>query len=238
MKTLSLLFLVFFSLSIRAQQLQLHYDFRHAIDPSQNRRNYATLVFEYFKSNDSTGSFLLKMQTDFTGENSNIGQLFLQVSKNLRYWRPPLYISLTYSGGLGVAPPSYGYYLTNSFGVGVAYPFQWKGAWISTSLVYRYNAFPRPSHDPQVTFYFGKGFFQYKLMVAGSLVGWSENRDQGTDYTAGREGKKIAFFGDPQIWLKLGKSISVGSRINLYYHTLTNDNRLQVYPTLALKNQF
>ncbi|WP_338876295.1 DUF5020 family protein [Spirosoma sp. SC4-14] len=238
MKTLLLLVSVFFSPLVRAQQLQFHYDFRHSIDPTQNRRNYATLVFEYFKSNDSTGSFLLKMQTDFSGENNNIGQLFLQVSKNLRYWRPPLYLSLTYSGGLGVAPPAYGYYLTNSFGIGVAYPFQWKGAWFSTSLVYRYNAFPKASHDPQLTFYFGKGFFQYKLMIAGSLVGWSENRNQGTDYTAGQQGKKIAFFGDPQLWLKIGKSVSLGSRINLYYHTLTSENRIQVYPTLALKTQF
>jgi hypothetical protein len=238
MKTVLLLCSLLCALSVQAQQLQLHYDFRHFIDPSLNKRNFASLTYEYFKSNDSTGSFLLKMQTDFSGENSNIGQLFLQVSKNLRYWRPPVYLSLTYSGGLGVAPPSYGYYLTNSFGIGAAYPFQWKGAWFSTSVVYRYNAFPKPSHDAQLTFYFGKGFFQYKLLVAGSLVGWSENRNQGTDFTVGQRGKKIAFFGDPQVWLNVTKTLSVGSRINVYYHTLTTENQVQVYPTLALKSQF
>ncbi|WP_162384087.1 DUF5020 family protein [Spirosoma endbachense] len=238
MKKALLILALFSALTGVAQQLQFHYDFRHSIDPDLNKRNFASLTFEYFKANDSTGSFLLKTQTDFSGENNNIGQLFLQVSKNLRFWRPKVYLSLTYSGGLGVAPPSYGYYLTNSFGFGIAYPFQWKGAWFSASVVYRYNAFPQPSHDPQVTFYFGKGFFQYKLMVAGSLVGWSENRNQGTDFTASQSGKKIAFFGDPQIWLKVSKTLSVGSRINLFYHTLTPENQVQVYPTLALKNQF
>ncbi|MEZ0610829.1 DUF5020 family protein [Fibrella sp. WM1] len=238
MKNVLLLLLVGSALAGRAQQLQLHYDFRHSINADLNRRNFASMTFEYFKGNDSTGSFLLKMQADFTGENNNIGQLFLQVSKNLRYWQPKVYLSLTYSGGLGVAPPAYGYYLTNTAGVGIAYPFQWRGAWFSASLVYRLSTFPRPSHDPQLTFYFGRGFANYRILVAGSLVAWSENRNQGTDFTKELSGKKVAFFGDPQCWVKLTKAVSVGSRINLFYHVLTNENQVQVYPTLALKNQF
>lgn len=238
MKRSLLLFLLISALAGNAQQLQFHYDFRHSIDPELNRRNFPSLTFEYFKGNDSTGSFLFKMQTDFNGASSNPGQVFLQVSKSVRYWKPKIYLSLTYSGGLGVAPPSYGYYLTNSFGVGAAYPFQWKGAWLSANLVYRYNAFPKPSHDPQFTFYFGRGFFQYRLWVAGSFVAWTENRNQGTDFTKGQHGKKLAFFGDPQLWVKLNRSVSVGSRINLLYHVITSKNQIQVYPTIAIRNQF
>ena len=232
------LILLLFALSGQAQQLQFHYDFRHSIDPKLNRRNFPSLTFEYFKGNDSTGSFLFKMQTDFHGTQSNPGQLFIQVSKSVRYWQPKLYLSFTYSGGLGVAPPSYGYYLTNSFGIGASYPFQWKGAWLSANLVYRYNAFPKPSHDPQFTFYFGKGFFNYKLWVAGSFVFWTENRNQGTDFTSDLSGKKLAFFGDPQLWVKLKRTVSIGSRINVFYHVLTTNHQIQVYPTLAVRNQF
>ena len=238
MKNVLLLVSCVSALVSQAQQLQFHYDFRHSLNARLNRRNYASLTFEYFKAYDSTGSFLLKTQTDFTGESNNIGQLFIQVSRNLRYWRPKVQLALTYSGGLGVAPPTYGYYLTNTFGVGAAYPFQWRGAWFSTSLVYRFSAFARPSHDPQFTFYFGKGFFNYRIMVAGSIVAWSENRNQGNDFTKDLSGKKIAFFGDPQCWVKLTKAVSIGSRINLFYHILTNENQVQIYPTLALKNQF
>lgn len=238
MKNALLLIICIPALTSQAQQIQLHYDFRHSFDASLNRRNFASLTFEYFKGNDSTGSFLLKMQSDFTGENNNVGQLFLQVSKNLRYWRPPVQLALTYTGGLGVAPPAYGYYLSNTFGVGAAYPFQWQGAWLSASLMYRYTAFPKPSHDPQLTFYFGKGFFNYRIWVAGSLVVWSENRNQGTDFTKDLTGKKVALFGDPQCWVKLTKTVSVGSRINLFYHVLTSKNQLQIYPTLAVRNQF
>ena len=222
----------------QAQQLQLHYDIRHSLDPDRTRQNFLSLTYEYFKGSDSAGSFLLKMQTDFSGEKSNVGQLFLQVSKNIRYWRPKVELALTYTGGLGVAPPAYGYYLANSFGVGAAYPFQWRNAWFSTSLVYRYNAFPKPSNDAQFTFYFGRGFLNYRLWVAGSFVVWSENRNQGNDFTKDLYGKKIAFFGDPQCWVKVAKTVSVGSRMNVYYHTLINENRLQIYPTLAVRNQF
>lgn len=238
MKTV--LFVIFCALTLagQAQQLQFHYDFRHSLDPELNRTNFASITFEYFKGNDSTGSFLFKMQTDLSGENNNVGQVFMQVSKNIRYWKPKVELALTYSGGLGVAPPSYGFYITNTFGIGAAYPFRWKGAWFTTSLVCRTSFFPKPSHDPQFTFYFGRGFFNYRIMVAGSLVAWSENRNQGNDFTKDQSGKKVAFFGDPQCWVKLTKSISVGSRINLFYHTLTNANQIQVYPTLALKNQF
>ena len=222
----------------QAQQLQLHYDFRHSIDPEHNPRNFPSLSFEYFKSNDSTGSFLLKMQTDFNGVKSNPGQSFLQVSKNLRFWKPKVYLSLNYSGGLGVAPPAYGYYISNAFGAGLSYPFQWKGAWLSANLMYRYNAFPKGSHDAQLNVYFWKGFFHYKLQAAGSIVAWTENRNQGTDFTKNLSGKKFAFFGDPQIWLNVWKGLSVGSRINLFFHVYSEDNEVQVYPTLALRHQF
>nr|WP_293838820.1 DUF5020 family protein [uncultured Arsenicibacter sp.] len=238
MKTLLCCLLNVLVITGQAQQVQLHYDFRHSIDPNLNRTNFASMTFEYFKGNDSTGSFLFKLQADFSGENNNVGQVFTQVSKNLRYWKPKVQLALTYSGGLGVAPPAYGFYQTNTFGVGAAYPFQWRGAWFSTSLVYRTSFFPRPSHDAQVTFYFGRGFFNYRVMVAGSLVAWTENRNQGTDYTKNLAGKKVAFFGDPQCWVRVAKSVSIGSRINLFYHTLTSANQLQVYPTLAIRNQF
>lgn len=225
-------------LGAQCQQLQVHYDFRHSIDPDLNRTNFPSLNFEYFKSQDSTGSFLFKMQADFTGERSNVGQYFLQVSQNLRYWQPRVYLSLNYSGGLGIASPSYGYYITNSFGVGVAYPFQWKGAWLSCSWLYRYNAFPKPSHDAQFTFYFGRGFYNYKILAAGSIVAWTENRNQGTAWTEGLGGKKFAFFGDPQVWVKITRTVSVGSKVNLFFHVLTEEDKLNAYPTLALKKEW
>jgi hypothetical protein len=235
-------FILFLSLllccNVKGQNLQLHYDFRHSIDPGLYTINFPSMSFEYFNENDSTGSFLFKMQTDFNGENNNPGQTFLQVTKNLRYWEPRVFLALTYSGGLGVSPPSSGFYIANSYGVGVAYPVLWKTALIHAQLGYRYNAFTKASHDLQVTLYFWIGFVNYRLQVSGSIVSWTQNRNLGTAQTQNLTGKKFAFFGDPQIWLKLGRKISIGTRLSLFFHVLTDENSLQLYPTIGLKQDF
>lgn len=237
-----LLFSAFLLLSLRvfSQDLQLHYDFRHSTDPKLNSKNFPTLSFEYFKNIDTlnTGSFLLKINAQLDGEKNNMGQVFTQISQSLKFWDPKVYLSINYSGGLGVTPESFGYYLSNSFGIGIAYPFQWKGAWIASGLCFRINVFDRPSYDPQLNLYYGRGFFNYKIFAAGSFVFWTENRNQGNDYTKDLKGKKFAFFGDPQIWFRVKKGVSAGSRINVYYHLLSEDNHIQLYPTLGVKYEF
>lgn len=223
-----------------SQDLQLHYDFRHTVDPQLNARNFPMISFQYFKQIDTnaTGSFLLKIQTFLDGEKNNNSQAFLQLSQSLRFWKPKVYLSLNYSGGLGVANASFGYYLINSFGAGVAYPFQWKGAWLNLSVLYRYSAFQKASHDPQLTFYFGRGLLNYKIFVEGSIVAWTENRNQGVEYTQDKHGKKFAFFGDPQIWFSVRKGFAIGSRLSLYYHLLTEKNTIQAYPTIGTRYKF
>ncbi|WP_375418436.1 DUF5020 family protein [uncultured Hymenobacter sp.] len=224
----------------QTQNLQLHYDLRRTLDPARNMANFPSLSFEYFKNVDTLnhGAFLLKMQADLTGRRRNIGQLYAQLSQTLRFWQPKVFLALSYSGGLGVTPDGYGYYLASTLGAGFSYPFQWKGAWLAANVLYRYSAFDRPSYDPQVTLYLGRGFFNYKLLVSGSLVGWTENRNQGNSYTAGLRGKKFAFFGDPQVWLTVRKGFAVGTRLNIFYHLLRADNTVQLYPTLGAKYQF
>ncbi|MDX2248136.1 MAG: DUF5020 family protein [Bacteroidia bacterium] len=220
---------------LQAQQLQLHYDFRHTLAPQLNARNFLSMNFEYFTDKDTTGSFLLKVQADFNGEDNNVSQIFMQVSKNFRFWKPKLYLSVGYSGGLGIAPPSFGYSIANAYTLGVSYPFQWKGFYCSIISGYRYNRFPKGSHDGHLTFYFWKGLLDYKMSVSGSFVGWTQNRDLGIDFTKHLTGKKAAFFADPQIWLKLGGRWSIGTKANCFYHVLTEDNSLQVYPTFGIK---
>ncbi|MBT1685461.1 DUF5020 family protein [Dawidia soli] len=134
-----------------SQNLQLHYDFRHSLDPALHRRNFPSVSFEYFKQLDTvgTGSFLLKVQADLNGGDHNVGQVFTQLSQSLRFWKPKVYLALHYSGGLGATDEGYGFYLPNAYGAGVSYPFQWKGAWLAVNALVRCNAFRRPSYDPR-----------------------------------------------------------------------------------------
>ena len=245
MKFIFLPFLISISSCALCQQLQLHYDLRHTLDAKHTQKDFPTIFFEYFKSQDSgtafikPGSFLFKVQADLAGAKGNIGKLYMQVSQSFRCWRPKIFVQLQYSGGLGIAEPgSYGFYINNAFSLGLGHPFQWKNAWFNAYACYTYNRFIKPSHDALASFYWWKGLLNYKLQFTGDFELWTINRNHGDSYTAGKKGKKVSFYGEPQIWYSITKGFSVGSKVNLYYHVLSDENRLQVYPTAAVRYQF
>ena len=70
------------------------------------------------------------------------------------------------------------------------------------------------------------------------MVLWTENKNHGDVFTENESGKKFLFFGDPQIWFSIHKGLSAGSKTNLYYHVISNENIFLIYPTIALKYQF
>src|SRR6266700_8456026 len=165
-----------------------------------------------------------------------MGNSFIQVSQSFRCWIPKVFIAVQYSGGMGITEPKqYSYYINNTFSIGAAYPFQWKGAWFNTTVSYSYNAFTKPSHDVLGSFYWGKGFRNYKFEFAGDIEVYTLNKDQGDVLTKGLKGKWVAFFGEPQCWFNWNKHFSLGSKINLYYHVLTFSDIFQVYPTAAVR---
>ena len=237
---------MFCSSSVFAQQLQLHYDPRHTIDPEHTKRNFLALYFEYFKSMDSgnafikPGSFLLKAQTEFTGDKNNVGQFYMQISQAFRFWKPKVFLQVQYNGGLGIAEPgSYGYYLTNAFSLGVAHPFQAKGrAFFNVYASYKYTAFQKPSLDIISAFFWLWFWRNFSNSFSGNFVAWTENRNHGDDFTKDKKGKQFFFYGDPQIWFRLHGGLSAGTRVQLYYHVLSEENQLQAYPSIGVRYQF
>lgn len=227
---------------LTAQNLQLHYDLRHTIDPARNPHNFPVLYFEYFRSRDSgkafikPGSFLLKTEADLQGPGNNIGKFFLQVSQSFRCWKPKIFVQLQYSGGAGITEPKqYSYYITNAYSAGIETHFQWKKAWFSSILFYKYVPYARPTRDLLYTVYWWKGFFHYKIEFAGDFSCWTENKDHGDAVTAGSKGKRFSFFAEPQVWYNLDPVLAIGSKINFYYHVNTTEDLLQIYPTIAVK---
>ncbi|AYL96270.1 DUF5020 family protein [Mucilaginibacter celer] len=244
MKFRIIIILCFLVKGTLAQNLQLHYDLRHTVDPGRNSKNFPSLYFEYFKSmkkpGDSAlvkpGAFFLKVQTDLQGADNNIGKSFIQVSQSFKFWKPDVFLSVQYSGGLGVTEPKhYSYYITNAFSLGPAYGFAWAGVYFSTSLSYTYNALEKPSYDFMYSFYWGKGFFNYKLEFKGDFEVYTINRNQGDDFTRNLRGKRLSFFGEPQLWYNINNTVGVGARLNMFYHVVTTEDVFQNYPTIAVK---
>ena len=228
------------SLQGLSQSVQLYYDLRHTVDPGANPKNFPALSFEYFKEVDTlvTGSFLFKLDSRLDGEKGNMGQVFTQVSQTLRFWKPRPALALYYSGGLGVTSTSYGYYLTNAFGIGSSLTFRIGEAWLSTGLYLRTSFYQKNSFDPQFNIWFGRGFPGYRIYTDGSFVIWTENRDHGTEATKDEGGKKLAFFGDPKIWIRIRGGLSAGLKVNIFYNLSDKEGQIQFYPAPGVKYQF
>ncbi len=230
------------ALTAGAQNLQLHYDLRHTISPATNPKNFPTLYFEFWKMRDSgrhlikPGGFLLKTEADLQGLNNNIGKFFLQVSQSFRAWTPRIFLQLQYSGGGGITEPKqYSYYITNTYQGGAEVPFRWKQAFLTAVLDYKYVSYPKPTSDPIFTLYWYRGFFHHKLEFAGDFSVWTGNRNHGDEPTTGEKGKQGFFFAEPQVWYNAGKGLSIGSKLNCYYHVNIPADSWQAYPTLAAR---
>ncbi len=199
----------------------MQYDLRHSID-SANISNYPSQYFEFFKLvND--GAVFVKTQADFNAKRNN-------------FWNPPVFVHVEYNGGVGVAQgSSFGYSINNAFLLGPQTPFQWGDDWQSVSLCYRYSPFDRPSHDAQLSFYWSKNLPEGRFDFSGSLVLFTENRNHGDPGTAGLSGKKVLFWGQPQIWFNVSRVFSIGSQLTMYYHIYSYSGSVLVYPTIAVK---
>jgi hypothetical protein len=220
-----------------AQDLQLHYDWRHSVDPRNNARNFPALTFKTFKALEF-GSFLLKLEANLDGTQHNVSKGYLEVSQTLRFWRAPVYILGEYTGGLGLFDDaSGGYYLANAYIVGAAYPFQWNGGWANVSLGYKHTNFPRASHDPQASLYWGRSLSE-RGAFASTGVFWAQNRNHGDDVTAGLTGKRGSFLIENEVWWRVVGLVSVGSNVRVSRNVYATDGRLLVYPTLGLRYLF
>ena len=220
-----------------AQDLQLHYDWRHSVDPRNNARNFPALTFKAFKA-QGFGSFLLKLEANLDGTQHNVSKGYLEVSQTLRFWKAPVYVLGEYAGGLGLFDgASGGYYLANAYIVGAAYPFQWNGGWANVWLGYKHTNFPRPSHDPQASIYWGRSLGK-RGAFASTGVFWTQNRSHGDERTASQSGKRGSFLIENEVWWRAVGPVSVGSNVRVSRNVYAADGRLLVYPTLGVRYLF
>ena len=220
-----------------AQELQLHYDWRHTVDPRNNARDFPALTFKSFKALE-LGSFLLKLEANLDGTQHNVSQSYLEVSQTVRFWKAPVYALGEYSGGLGLfGGGSGGFYIVNAYHLGVAYPFKLQGGWASAAMAYKHTNFTRASHDPQATLYWGRPFGR-RWTFASTGVFWTQNRNTGDALTASLRGKQGAFLVENEMWWRAVGLVSVGSEVRVSRNVYANDGRVLVYPTLGVRYLF
>ena len=89
-----------------------------------------------------------------------------------------------------------------------------------------------------LSFYWGKGFWNYMVEFAGDFELYTLNRNQGDAATQNLKGKIFSFFGEPQVWFKVKGNFAMGSKEIMYYHVITTKNLFEVYPTIAARVKF
>jgi len=230
----SILLVVTVARTAGAQSVQLHYDLRHSVDPRNNARNFPALTFKHFKSMEF-GSFLIKVEADLNGSRNNVSKVYSEITQTLKFWDPPVFLHLEYTGGIGLFDDATGgYYLDNAYLVGAARPFQWMGSWASIYLAYKYTNFRRASHDPQFSIYWGKGFLK-RWDFASTAVMWTQNKNHGDASTGNLSGKRFSFLAENEIWYKVASRIAVGSETRVSVNVYATDHRLHVYPTIGVR---
>lgn len=228
--------ILFLSLSFitYSQNLQLHFDPRHAFHSDVAPRNYFTATFEMFKP-DKWGSTFMFIDLDFNQSRGNIGLAYMEIARDFKIGKSPIMAHIEYNGGIVRGADYSGFSIPNAYLAGPSYNNTFGKVNIGTYLVYKYNAFDKVSNDVQWTATWGTNICNDKITLSGFLDVWTENKDRAT----GKGGKKVILLTEPQIWYNIDKHLAFGSEIeisnNFYSHY---NNKLYICPTIAGKWTF
>lgn len=223
------------SMSMAAQNIQVHYDFgRHLYSSSENDRQRVTITYETFKA-DNLGSWFYFVDVDLRNHGASGGYMELSREFNLSK-QSPFAAHVELDGGLNL----YGSF-QNAVLVGPAYNghnADYSKTW-SVQLLYR-QTFKGEEMKAlagfQLTGVWGINFGGGKWTFSGYADLWNGYIPK---WDADGQKKGLAFCTEPQLWYNINKSISVGTEWeisnNFIYRTDDSTNSFFLNPTLAVK---
>lgn len=239
MKTVNLktilvvLVLVFASINVLGQNIQLHYDFA---------RKCTTSTIEMFRP-DKAGSTFFFVDIDF---NPKVKGVYGEISREFCFWQESkwdwLSVHVEYNGGMDG-----GFSFNNNWLGGLTYSGHsddWSKTW-SVSAMYKlipgavgfagYSS-NHAIHNFQITGVWNLDFFDHWLSFNGFFDFWREiDSSINTEYI---------FVSEPQLWVNLKKvkgmedvDFSVGTEVELAVNFAGNRG-FKTKPTLAVKYAF
>ena len=248
-------FLMVASFSVRAQNVQLHYDFGKLLYQKEGKslatRPELTTTVEMFRPDDwGSTFFFVDMNYGPLADKSQGGVLgaYWEIARELKFWKAPVSIHVEYNGGLDVqlrkydtVTPNidvpYGTIYNDAWLGGVTYSYANKDFSKTFSVSAMYKAIPRnPSpHNFQLTGVWNLWFARGAILLSGFIDFWREKRDwQGTEYI---------LLTEPQIWYNfntikgMGKvNLSIGSEVEISNNFVGKG--FYAIPTLAVKWTF
>lgn len=222
------LFAVCGILGVKAQNVQLHYDFGRTIYNSEGERPILTSTVEMFKP-DKWGSTYFFIDMDYASEG--VSSAYWEIGRELKFWKGPLSVHVEYNGGLK--------YINHAYLLGGTYT--WNSADFSRnfsiSAMYKYIQKNPSPHNFQLTGVWNINFCQDKYTFSGFIDWWREKNEQ--------TGNEFVAVSEPQFWVNLNKfkhidkdfNLSLGTEVEMSYN-FAGRNGFYAIPTVAMKWTF
>ena len=231
-KTVAILVVLFAIASVKAQNLQVHYDFG-------KDRKYVTSTVEMFKP-DKWGSTFFFIDMNYDADNGKtISLAYWEIARGIKIGKSPFAAHIEYNGGFGqfYTNPGYGAYsINNAWLAGLDYSINnsdfTKG--ITFQVLYKY-IMDKTDASFQLTTVWYMHMLNKKVSFTGFADFWGEENSfmEGETTTT----TNFVFLTEPQIWYNFTENISVGSEIEISSNFSGNIG-FMVNPTLAAKWNF
>lgn len=223
-----ILFIVLFGFyqAGRGQNLQLHYDLGKYKDDNgaEHKREYFTTTFEMFKL-DKLGNTFMFIDINYNTQSKGASLAYFELSRNFNIPKVKnLQLHLEYNDG--VAP-----YISQVWLAGLAYPIKIGNAVFPSSISYRAEQGSK-SANLQFTTTWNFNFWKNRISLTGFLDVWTKDAFNSEGKV---DGKTFVLLTEPQLWLNLNDTFSLGGEVEISENFLTTDNRIKVLPTVAFK---
>ena len=218
MKKLITLFTILVTVSVSAQNFQLHNDFE---------RGYLTSTFELFKM-DKYGNTYTFVDFDYNSA-TGISGAYYEIARVLKTEKMPVGLHVEYNAGLGTykaGNSTGGYTIDEAWIFGVNYG-KGNAKW-GFSTYAGYKAFTGAEKGNfQVTGTWYVNLIENKLTFSGFADLWTQNYKGAEDLTV--------FLSEPQLWYHLNKTFSVGGELEISSNFAGGNDAIKGRPTLAVK---
>lgn len=231
MKKIIALVICLQALTVKSQNLQLHYDFG-------SDRKFYTATFEMFRPYTLGSTFwFIDLDFDFPGSPRSMSAAYMELSRDfyipfLR--KKPLFDQLTfhieYNDGFGSDKALNAFTFNNAFLTGFGHPVKIGKVTVSTFWLVR---IPRAtsSADFQFTLAWLQPVFNGKVIITGFADFWSQD-------SFDKSKKDFLFQTEPQFWYMFTPKLGVGSELEINRNFPTGTEPWKVRPTLALRWDF
>ena len=223
------------TITVSAQNIQLHYDFGRNIYPDEEAgRQKVTITLEHFNV-DQWGSWYYFVDVDLSRKETK--GAYTEISREFSLGKQsPFAAHIEYNGGLGSRSGSY----QQAALLGAAYNGHNTDFSATWSVQLLYKRFFKESENnsaynsAQLTGVWGINFANKKCRFSGFVDFWrGENPSNGHG--------QLVILSEPQFWFNATEHFAVGTEVeisNNFIYNAYNDKSFFVNPTLGVKWNF